>query len=67
MIVDSQSEHIEITLLGAALLDPVAASDAVAKLEPRDFLLSSHQVIFRAIASLQDRGLHVDTETEGMR
>ena len=63
MQIATQSEHIELTLLGAALLDAVAASDAVAKLEPRDFFLGSHQTIFRAIASLQERGLHVDTET----
>lgn len=43
------SVQTEITVLGSMLLDTVAVSDAVARLEPNDFMLDSHQRIFRAI------------------
>ena len=46
------SAHTETVILGAMLLDPIAISDATAKLRADDFSLDSHQRIYRAILDL---------------
>ncbi len=46
------SVHTETVILGAMLVDPIAISDATAKLRPEDFSLDSHQRIYRAILDL---------------
>src|SRR6201995_4569697 len=55
------SVQTEVTVLGAMLLDSVAIVDATEKLRPEDFLLDSHQRIYRAILELQNVGHAVDT------
>src|ERR1700741_2346066 len=57
------SIQTEITVLGAMLLDPIAISDATEKLRPEDFLLDSHQRIYRVILELLERGHAVDLIT----
>ena len=57
------SVQTEVTVLGAMLLDSVAIVDATEKLRPEDFLLDSHQRIYRAILELQNVGHAVDTIT----
>jgi len=57
------SIHTEIAILGAMLLDPVAISDATAKLRAEDFSLDSHQRIYRVILALMEQGHGVDLTT----
>jgi replicative DNA helicase len=57
------SIQTEITVLGAMLIDAVAISDATAKLRPDDFLLDSHQRIYRAMLAMLERGHAVDAIT----
>jgi len=57
------SIQIEVTILGAMLLDALAITDATEKLQAEDFLLDSHQRIYRAIAGLLERGHAVDSIT----
>jgi len=57
------SIQTEITVLGAMLSDPVAISDATAKLRPEDFALDSHQRIYRVILDLLEKGHAVDLIT----
>jgi replicative DNA helicase len=57
------SVQTEVTVLGSMLLDAVAIVDATEKLRPEDFLLDSHQRIYRAILELQTVGHAVDTIT----
>lgn len=59
------SVQVEITVLGAAMLDAVALEDAMARLGAEDFLLDSHQRIFRAMLSLQSARHAVDIITVG--
>ena len=59
------SLHIEIAVLGAMLLDGVAISDATAKLRAEDFLLDSHQRVYRCITDLMALGHGVDSLTVG--
>ena len=54
------SVQTEVTILGAMLLDAVAITDATAKLVAEDFLLDSHQRIYRVIAELVHMGHAVD-------
>ena len=54
------SVQTEITVLGAMILDGVAVTDATAKLHADDFLLDSHQRIYRAIVELLNLGHAVD-------
>jgi replicative DNA helicase len=54
------SVQTEVTILGAMLLDAVAITDATAKLVAEDFLLDSHQRIYRVIAELVHMGQAVD-------
>jgi replicative DNA helicase len=57
------SIQTEITVLGAMLLDAVAITDATAKLRAEDFLLDSHQRIYRVMIDLMAQGHGVDTIT----
>ena len=57
------SIQTEITVLGAMLLDAVAITDATAKLRPEDFLLDSHQRVYRVMTDLLALGHAVDTIT----
>ena len=57
------SVQTEVIILGAMLLDPVAISDATAKLRPEDFALDSHQRIYRVILPLLEKGHAVDIVT----
>lgn len=52
---------MEKAVLGAMLIDPLAIADATAGLSWGDFSLSSHQVIFRRISQMTERGESVDT------
>ncbi len=54
------SLHTEIAILGAMLLDPLAVTDATAKLRVEDFSLDSHQRVYRAILELMAVGHAVD-------
>ena len=44
--------HAEVAILGAMLLEPLAVSDGISKLNAGDFATDAHQRIFRAIAAL---------------
>ena len=44
--------HVEIAILGAMLLDPLAINDATGRLLEEDFFLDSHRRIYRAILEL---------------
>ena len=57
------SVQTEITVLGAMLLDAVAITDATAKLRPEDFMLDSHQRIYRVMMELMAVGQAVDLIT----
>jgi replicative DNA helicase len=57
------SVQTEITVLGAMLLDAVAITDATAKLRPEDFMLDSHQRVYRVMMELMAVGQAVDLIT----
>ncbi|MBF7081396.1 replicative DNA helicase [Desulfallas sp. Bu1-1] len=59
----------EQSVLGALLLDNSAISKVVRFLNPEDFYLESHRVIFNAILELEDNGQAADlvTVTEKLR
>ncbi|QMV20276.1 replicative DNA helicase [Granulicella sp. 5B5] len=57
------SVQTEITVLGAMLLDAVAITDATAKLHAEDFMLDSHQRIYRVMVDLMAIGHAVDLIT----
>ena len=54
------SIHTEIAILGAMLLDPLAVTDATAKLRVEDFSLDSHQRVYKSIVELLAVGHAVD-------
>jgi replicative DNA helicase len=54
------SLRAEVAVLGAMLLDPVAISDATAKLRVEDFSLDSHKRIYSVILELLAAGRAVD-------
>jgi len=54
------SIQTEVTVLGAMIMDGMAITDATAKLKAEDFLLDSHQRIYRAIMDLMAVGHAVD-------
>jgi len=54
------SVQTEITVLGAMIMDGVAISDATARLRAEDFLLDSHQRVYRVIMDLLTAGHAVD-------
>lgn len=55
------SNHIEVAVLGAMLLDVVAQSDAIGTLETDDFALDSHQRVYRCIVAMQAENIYVDS------
>lgn len=57
------SDHCEITILGAMILDPVAVNDAISKLQPADFNLDSHRKLFTTMRDMLEKGQHIDTST----
>ena len=57
------SVQVEVTILGAMLLDGIAVSDAIAKLQADDFALDSHRRIYRVMVSMQEQGAPVDLIT----
>jgi replicative DNA helicase len=46
------SIHTEVAILGAIMLDPLALADARARLVAGDFILDSHQRVYRAILAV---------------
>ncbi len=58
--VPPHSEEAEIAVLGAAMIDNIAAGLAVEELEPEDFYKGSHAKIFEVIAALYDSGEKAD-------
>lgn len=57
------SIHVEVTVLGAMMLDGVAISDATARLRADDFALDSHRRIFQAMLDLIADGRAIDYHT----
>jgi replicative DNA helicase len=57
------SIQTEITILGAMLLDAAAIADATGLLVAEDFMLDSHQRIYRCIVDLLSLGEEVDSTT----
>ena len=53
----------EKTILGAILLDNAAHAEAAEKLEPDDFFLDSHRLIFHRMSELMDASRAVDIVT----
>lgn len=58
--VPPQNIQAEQYVLGAMLLDRYAIDEVVQFLEPEDFYQREHQVIYKAILGLHDRGSPVD-------
>jgi replicative DNA helicase len=56
-------DGMEVTVLGAMILDSVAVMDATAKLVAMDFSLDSHQRIYQAILDMTEVGESVDLLT----
>jgi replicative DNA helicase len=54
------SVHIEVTVLGACILDAAAFNSTLEYLSPSDFSLDSHQKIFLSISELFETGNVVD-------
>ena len=57
------SLQTEVTVLGAMIRDVEAIRDASELLVPEDFSLDSHQRIFRALSSMCQEGIGVDSIT----
>ena len=57
------SVQTEVTILGAMLSDPLAISDATARLRVDDFSLDSHQRVYKVILELLEVGHAVDYTT----
>ncbi len=57
------NEHAEQAVLGSALLDKDALYTVIGSLVEDDFFLGKHQLIYRAIRNLFERGVNVDLLT----
>ena len=57
------SQHIEVAILGAILIEPESLIRAQESLTLSDFSLDSHQRIYTAILHVAKAGLHVDYTT----
>ena len=57
------TDHCEVAILGAMMLDPLAVADATARLIAEDFALDSHQRIYRALKAMAIEGSHIDLGT----
>ncbi|HEY5056144.1 MAG TPA: replicative DNA helicase [Acidobacteriaceae bacterium] len=58
-----EAAHVEKVILGAMMVDPVAITDATMYLTPDDFVLDSHQRVYKAILQLVEAGHAVDYVT----
>jgi replicative DNA helicase len=58
-----KSEHIEVAVLGAILLQPESLIHAQENLRVNDFALDSHRRIYAAILQVAKAGLNVDYNT----
>jgi replicative DNA helicase len=56
-------EHAEKTILGAMLIDPVCVAEAAAVLAPEDFYIHAHQIIFRSMQRMSEKGISIDIIT----
>jgi len=54
------SQHAEMTVLGAMLVEPLQVAQALAALTDASFALDSHRRIFRAMETLQEKGTEID-------
>ena len=57
------NQHAEQAVLGSALLSKDALYTVLSTLVESDFFEGRHQMIFRAIYQLRERGVDVDTLT----
>lgn len=57
------SQHAEMTILGAMLVEPSEVTDALIHVRSEDFSLDSHRRIFSAMESLEGRGEAIDIIT----
>ena len=57
------NQHAEQAVLGSALLTRDALYEVLSSLEEEDFFEGRHQLIYRAIFTLRERGINVDTLT----
>ena len=57
------NEHAEQAVLGSALLSKDALYNVLSSLNESDFFEGRHQLIYRAIYQLRERGINVDTLT----
>ena len=57
------NEQAEQAVLGSALLSKDALYNVLSSLLEEDFFLGKHQLIYRAISQLRERGVNVDTLT----
>ena len=57
------NEHAEQAVLGSALLSQDALYNVLSSLQEEDFYLGKHQLIYRAIDQLRERGVSVDLLT----
>ena len=57
------NEHAEQAVLGSALLSKDALYNVLSSLQEDDFFLGKHQLIYRAIYQLSERGVSVDLLT----
>ncbi len=61
--VPPHSLEAEVSVLGAALLSPMAASEVVEILKADDFYRNAHRVVFEGIRELMATGEGIDTVT----
>ena len=61
--VPPHSLDAEVSVLGAALLSPTAASEIIQTLEPGHFYRNAHRLVFEGIQALVDANGSVDTVT----
>lgn len=57
------SNEAEQSVLGAIFLDPKTLIDALEYLEPEDFYLNAHRLLFQAMIDLNNRGDEIDVVT----
>lgn len=67
--VPPQAVEVEKHIIGAMFLDPEAVGSALEALQPEDFYLEKHQVIFEAVQGLFERNTPADliTISEALR
>lgn len=67
--VPPQAVEVEKHIMGAMFLDPEAVGQALESLQPDDFYLEKHQVIFESVQGLFEKNVPVDliTVAESLR